>query len=363
MASTEEHSLNYGLLDRVVHRLVLRSRQIQLSAADIEDSMFGSSYHHIQAVEPIFVSSLPRAGTTLLLEVLSRLPAVATHLYRDMPMVMAPILWSRLSGPFQRRSEMRERAHGDGMAIGYDSPEAFEEIFWKLFWPHKYGENSIDLWTDSDKNQEASAFLTAHMRKIVALRLGEQSDGRYVSKNNANIARLDLIKNMFPHGKILVIFRHPIEHCASLLRQHKNFLSMHDSQPFVMEYMADIGHFEFGKLRRPIAFPSLESYTRGRDSLSFDFWLGYWVAAFEHILRSPDSLYFVSYENLCNDSESVLQAVCDHVGIGDKDSIAAAATLVKGAEKRARLDFDPDPELYGRAQRLHRRLMELHGPL
>jgi hypothetical protein len=217
------------------------------------------------------------------------------------------------------------------------------------------------LWTENDENREASAFLLAHMKKIVALRLGERSDGRYVSKNNANIARLDLIKRMFPDGKILVIFRHPIEHCASLLRQHNNFLSMHDSQPFVMEYMADIGHFEFGRLRRPIAFPGLEALTKGRDPLSFDFWLGYWVAAFEHILRNPESLYFVSYENLCNDTEPALGAICDHVGIGDQDSIAAASTLVRGAVKRAQLDFDPDPDLYDRAQALHRRLLELQG--
>ena len=28
-----------------------------------------------------------------------------------------------------------ERAHGDGMTIGYDSHEAFEEVLWRAFWP------------------------------------------------------------------------------------------------------------------------------------------------------------------------------------------------------------------------------------
>ena len=81
-----------------------------------------------------FVTSLPRVGTTLLLDVLSALPAFASHTYRHMPFVLCPILWDRISSGFRKEAELDEREHGDGIMIGYDSSEAFEEIIWMAFW-------------------------------------------------------------------------------------------------------------------------------------------------------------------------------------------------------------------------------------
>jgi len=97
------------------------------------DSLQGTGFDvdDVEVEAPIFITSLPRAGTTILLAALNSVPQLATHLYRDMPFVMAPLLWSRLSGRFRKQAVLQERAHGDGIAIGYDSPEAFEEVIWR----------------------------------------------------------------------------------------------------------------------------------------------------------------------------------------------------------------------------------------
>lgn len=129
---------DYSMIDRFVHRVAFASPVVQFAAADIEKAALRSFFAEASADQPIFITSLPRAGTTVMLEALSRLPILATHVYRDMPFIMAPLLWSRLSGTFRRRSELRGRAHGDGVQIGYDSPEAFEEVIWRAFWPDKY---------------------------------------------------------------------------------------------------------------------------------------------------------------------------------------------------------------------------------
>ena len=50
--------------------------------------------------------------------------------YRDMPFILAPGIWQKICKISHRDSELQERAHGDGVEIGFDSPEAFEEIFW-----------------------------------------------------------------------------------------------------------------------------------------------------------------------------------------------------------------------------------------
>src|SRR5206468_10876896 len=112
---------NYSLLDRMLHRLAFGSSAVQLTAADVEATMYGSRYRNIVVQKPVFVTSIPRAGTTLVLQMLTDVASLATHKYRDMPFVLAPVLWETLSRGFRRPSELRERAHGDGMLVGYDS--------------------------------------------------------------------------------------------------------------------------------------------------------------------------------------------------------------------------------------------------
>ena len=82
---------------------------------------------------PVFITALPRAGTPLLLECFASVPEFASHCYRDMPFVPIPCLWNRFSSNFQQAMESQERAHGDGMQIIPDSPEALEEVSWKIF--------------------------------------------------------------------------------------------------------------------------------------------------------------------------------------------------------------------------------------
>ena len=65
--------------------------------------------------------------------------------YREMPFLLLPLLWNVISRRFYPPDTMLERAHGDGMTIGNDSVEAFEEILWRAFWPEKYPKDRIEL--------------------------------------------------------------------------------------------------------------------------------------------------------------------------------------------------------------------------
>ena len=330
MDSDTAFQVNYSALDRLIHRIAFSSPLVQLTAADIERTLFGSDYASVNPARPIFVTSLPRAGTTVILEALYCFPFLATHLYRDMPFVLSPVIWSRLTGRFQKGAELRERAHGDGVQVGYDSPEAFEEIYWRAFWPEKYASARIELWTAEDGKDDAKAFFVEHMKKIIALRRpGRERDGRYFSKNNGNMARLNLIGRMFPDAKILIPIRRPIDHAASLLRQHRNFIGMQKTDRFIGRYMADIGHYEFGSLHRPIAFPGLDALISGRDPLTVDYWIAYWIAAFEHVLSRRDAVILVSYEDLCDNPRRVLSDICDRLNIADRDALGRAAALFK----------------------------------
>ena len=350
---------HYSTLDRLLHRVAFGAPGVQLAAADIEHMLFRASYGDASGGRPIFITSLPRAGTTLMLEALHLFPSLASHVYRDMPFVLAPVLWSRLTSSFRKPAELHERAHGDGMEIGYDSPEAFEEILWRTFWPEKFTERRIALWSASDDRGDARSFFLEHMKKIIALRCPERlRDGRYVSKNNANIARLDVIGRLFPGASILVPVRRPIEHARSLLRQHLNFLEMHQEVAFVHRYMEDIGHYEFGSLHRPIAFPDLETFTAGRDPLTIDYWLGYWIAAFEHVRSRRDKVVVVSYEACCNDPARAIAQICAQLDIAEEGALpSVVARFNEPAASKGR-PAEIDHELLRHAEELHATLCD-----
>ena len=64
-----------------------------------------------------------------------------------------------------------------------------------------------------------------HIKKIIALRSGSAGKSlRYISKNNLNIARLGYLLRLFPDARIVIPFRDPIQHAASLLKQHLNVI-------------------------------------------------------------------------------------------------------------------------------------------
>ena len=348
--------INYSRLDRTIHRIAFAQPAIQLAAADMEDSMFGSAYEPFRARRPVFISSLPRAGTTLMLQTLNRFPTVASHTYRDMPFVLAPVIWRRISATFRKKAQQQERAHGDGMTVDYDSPEAFEEVFWKTHWPDKYRDDRIELWRHDDADAEAGDFFRRHMRKVVFLRCPERpEDGRYVSKNNGNIARLEFLKREFSDAAVVVPVREPLQHANSLHRQHLNFASMQEQDPFVRRYMADIGHYEFGDLHRPIAFPGIDEMLGGRSPDTLEYWLGYWVCAFEHV-ASIEGILSPGYESLCSSPKPMLAALLDELGIDDEGHLDAAAAQYRVPRARD-IDVSGMPaELVERARDLYRNL-------
>jgi len=351
--------VKYSSLDRLIHQLAFGSLSIQFTAAEIEKYAFGNTYKKINISKPIFITSLPRAGTTLMLEALQSLPSLATHTYRDMPFIMAPVLWNRMSVSFRKRAQLKERAHGDGMRVGFDSPEAFEEILWRAFWPDKYKEDSIELWEPSDAKGEATSFFIDHMKKIILLRGADRAgDGRYISKNNGNMARLKFIKQMIPDAKLLIPIRDPLEHANSLLTQHLNFLKMHGEEPFVRRYMRDIGHYEFGDLHRPVAFPGLKDWIAPWDPHTINYWLAYWMAAYEHVREQRDFATLVSYERTCSNPRTGMADICEQLEIQPGVLLGEIAALFRPPPP-ARADLSAiDPALQKKAQALHQELIQ-----
>jgi len=61
---------------------------------------------------------------------------------------------------FLSASTPQKRAHRAGTTIGYDSPEAFDEVIWRCFWSEHLGQQCFALWSTADAKDEASDFMT-----------------------------------------------------------------------------------------------------------------------------------------------------------------------------------------------------------
>lgn len=320
MASVDFNS-QFSRTDRLLHRMAFNGVEVQKALADIEDRMHARELARITIERPVFVTSLPRAGTTFLLECLAALPEFTTHSYRRMPFLLCPLLWERVSRGLRKKSELSERAHADGMLVSSDSPEAFEEALWMAFWPQKYGAGRISAWSRTDRDPEFEKFFKSHIRKLILLsQHGGKEATRYVSKNNANIARLPLLREIFPDAIILLPFREPFAHASSLLRQHENFLRIHAADGFGRDYMRAIGHLEFGQLLHRITLVPDDGRSRYAPT-NLEYWLEYWSETFERLLKSDcRNIHFVSYERMCAEPDSaaeLLQGILGDVSLAN----------------------------------------------
>lgn len=326
-ADSDGFENRYSGVDQRLHEIAFATLPLQVSMNDFECRRFKKRLTAIDADQPVFVTALPRAGTTLLLELLVNSGEFVSHTYRDMPFLMLPLLWQKFSARFKHDTEARERAHGDGMMVTMDSPEAFEEIIWRHFWPKHYQQGRIVPW---QKSQSASfeTYLATHFKKIIAARTGDQYHGqRYVSKNNLNIARLPYLVRLFPNSAILVPFRHPLQHARSLLRQHLNFLDIHAEDGFARAYMRDIGHYDFGANLKPVDFNHWVSGATYKDAKGINFWLEYWVNAYRYVssLDAPQ-IHLLGYDELCIHPERDLKKVGEVIKLGDNQALLASAS-------------------------------------
>lgn len=348
--------IRYSYGERALHQVAFSTTLMQLSVAGMEDSLFAKRIAAARNSHPVFVTGLPRGGTTLLLNILYSLGEFASHRYRDMPFLLTPLLWSKFTRIFQAKDEMRERAHGDGMMVSVDSPEALEEMVWKPFWGKQYQSDRITPWP-ATPDESFNDFFDSHMAKIIAIKQKDQAGCRYVSKNNLNISRIDYLLENNPDATVIVPFRHPVRHAQSLLKQHLNFLDIHARDPFARIYMEGVGHYDFGENIRPIDFNGWFDSRRFKDFTDINFWLEYWTVAYEHLLsKAGDRVHLHSHERLCERPAEVLATIGDILGVADRDTLLKNEdTVWRGQESELNTE-GIDPDLLRRSEELWDRL-------
>lgn len=301
---------DYSPASRMLHRLALGSQGMRSLCDDIDRRIAGARPEAVTVDRPVYVASLARAGTTVLLEALHRSGAFASLTYRAMPFVMAPWTWGALSRPRRAGSagpeDGRERAHGDRLLVSVDSPEAFEEVFWST-WAARSTRDVDGLRPAGEPDPAVLVRYRNWVRRILARDAGRGGERRYLCKNNNHVLRVDWLFAAFPDALVLTPFRDPADHVQSLLRQHRRFLDRHREDPFSLEYMDWLGHHEFGRHFLPFKVAPGVVPDDAEALLEPDYWVSYWTAVYRYLLeRHGERLLWFDYERFCDQPGVVL---------------------------------------------------------
>lgn len=324
-AQAASGSAAYSGLDRVLHKLALGSPAVAEMTNDIEKAMYLKSAPE-PGGGPVFVTGLARAGSTALMREIYSTGQFGSLTYADMPFVLAPNLWHRLSRRGQTPGLRAERAHGDGIEVDTQSPEALDEVYWRVFdgksyigtdglSPHAPGGDLIDGYRD--------------LMRLVMLRTGTR---RYLSKTNNTILRLPTLAAALPDARFLVPLRDPLAHAQSLLSQHRRFL---DADAFTRDYMTWLGHHEFGATHRPFLFDGRPA----GDPATLDYWLNVWIAAHAALDRAEAgaaNVIFVPHEDLGRNL-AMWPAVAGLIGVvaGPMQEVRASRAITAEAHDSA----------------------------
>lgn len=318
-----------GLVDYSLTWIAARHAGGLRRCGGLESRLLDRKLAKIPVVQPVFIAGLARSGTTLLLEVLAQAPRVATHRYRDFPFIMTPVLWNLFTTAFAIEQKAVERPHGDRIRITRESPEAFEEPIWQLFFPHVHDPGRSHRLTAADANPAFDRFYIDHIRKILLIRAGT----RYLAKGNYNLGRIEYLCRLFEDARFIIPIRHPMTQIVSLTRQHERFCAFGRTSPQVPAYLSAAGHYEFGPQRRPQCLYSGAGDEIQRAWASGGIHLGYaiqWAHVYRFVsqLAAAEELrsriHVLRYEDLCASPENEIEKALRFAALEASPAIEAA---------------------------------------
>ena len=352
---------NYSFIDKALHHLAFSVPVLRNVLCDLENSLYKKELAAVESYHEVFVSGLPRSGTTLILELLYQTEEFHTFSYRHMPFIYSPLLWRKLSAPFSKSADKMERAHGDGMEVSFDSPEAFEEVIWLNHLEDKFvkSDRLVPLTLKNTTKKFAEHYKLT-LKKLLIESNQDDQVRRYISKNNANCSRLSVLSKLFPKATILIPFREPLSHIGSLMKQHKLFTEMHSDDKFAQQYMRWLGHFDFGANFKPIDFDHwLDSLEQEPDYQSENFWLQYWTAAYQHMLNNrSDNILLVDYNKLLQSPAEYLATIAAKVALKQPEKLIDNAKKIRAPTSQAKSSDNVDANLLQKAQSLYAQLQQ-----
>ena len=301
---------NYNFIQRLLHDLLLKTNFMKKSLYEIEKKIFLDKNNRVDENKHVFISGLPRSGTTSLLNFLYNSNNFTSLTYEHMPFVLSPNLFSKIK--INDNFEKIERPHKDGIFYDLKSPESFDEIFFSTF---------------------TEKLIEDELVNFISLVLMKKKNKRYLSKNNLNYKRIDLIQKILPNSFFLITYRDPLQHAFSLYNQNLNFIEIQKKDDFARRYMNYLGHQEFGNNHKPWNKSNLYY-----DVNTLNYWLEQWLIFYKDIVKNHvnrKNLYFLRCESFTDNDYA--NRIMDKLEINKKP-----LPQFKTSNKKIKLNYDKD---------------------
>lgn len=331
----------YSELSQLLHRLALDNYSISNQLFKRETKKIKRKNLKIRQ-DFVIVSGLARAGTTSLMNDLSRINDFVSLSYANMPFLMSPNIWAKIYKP--KTSALKERSHKDGIMIGLNSNEALEEYFFKVKAHNAYIKDSC-LTVYKISPEDYSDYLDYQC--IVKL----NNKKVYLAKNNNFILRYQSVRAYNDEFIMVILYREPLGHAASLLEKHKYYEKLQSEDPFVLEYMNWLGHHEFGKGHKPFQFHDAETnLTDEKESL--DYWLNVWINYYRYVLTiSHPNTLLINYDTYCKAPKATVETILK------KTRIHTELPEYKPFHNQRRTEEKFTQDLYDMAQEIYEQLI------
>ncbi len=273
---------------------------------------------------PVYICGLPRAGTTITLQMLSEHPDVVTHKYADFLMPYMPYVWNQVFPriPVDAMRKPVPRIHRDRIEVTRDSAEMGEEILWEHFFPYIHDENAYSVLDNTTSNPAFESFYADHLRKLALVR----GRSRYISKAIMCVVRMKYLQRIFPDARFLLYVRNPIDHIASMIKQDRIWAELERDDPRQIEIIELTGHHEFGPHQ---VMANVGNTDRLREIRRlFDagqvvasrarYWAYVYGFVAKQLQEDPQlaqRVCIVRYEDLCSDSLATIDRIIAHTGL------------------------------------------------
>ncbi len=310
----------YSAMAQLFHHLVLDNYHLGKKLLNYQIKGVAAESQSNRKYSRVLITGLARAGTTALTKELAKRGPFASLDYSNMPVLLAPKLWAKFYKP--KRTENKERAHGDGVKVGLASVEALEEYFFKVIKDDSYIKE--DGLYQHELSEEENELYRRYQNSI--------ADGDiYLAKNNNAVLRLESLTTHNPDLAVFLLVRDPLQHAYSLMQQHKKFSAQQKEDPFIKDYMDWLGHHEFGQGQRPFVLNGVG--TQDGDPNDINYWLERWMNYYSHVAIGENT-FALTYEDFLAEPKLTLTFISSTLGI----SLNLASTK----------NFDKDPVSVGR---------------
>lgn len=89
--------MKYSYFEKKLHDICLGNKLIKKSLYELEILLFLKKQDKINENPHVFITGLPRSGSTMLLEYINNSKKFSSLKYLDMPFVMSPNFYSKIS--------------------------------------------------------------------------------------------------------------------------------------------------------------------------------------------------------------------------------------------------------------------------